>query len=254
MHTVFFAMIFIFFFGGYAFFLTSTWWMPPNDQGRVKTELNQELNWLDKRKVTLIRWDYSENQRLMEIEMEINNLSFDGVNTYKYAAVERNKGNLQVKTILEEPDWIILQLTDVPKKFSDIAVQITNPDNGDFFSVYTNMQEVDRVEQISEKDRNGYLQLKYEHQIQAYEEKNKSLQKSAIEEEKAIKEITEEKNNLEKKAEYQTERQKQETANAILDAESKIQESKNKITEYKEEAQENQNRIEILRKQKEEGK
>lgn len=249
--TLYFILIFAVFIGGYGFFFTSMWWMPTGGNGTMQTEINEELQWSEGRQIRIIRWEYSEEQKLMEVELVIDNTSFDGVNSYEYAAAERNKGDLEIKTILEEPDWVILRIENVPRKFSDIVVHVIHPESGDYFSVYTNVNAVSRVNRIEAKDRDGYLLARYDNEMEGYQDEIEKLQENIQEARKSINTVTQEKELLETKKEYQTESEKEQTENAVLDADSQIEELNGSITDWQAEINEYQERIRNLEKKKE---
>ena len=43
----------------------------------------------------------------MEVEIDIDNQSFDGKNHYRYTAITRNNDQLKVVKMIEDSDWII---------------------------------------------------------------------------------------------------------------------------------------------------
>ena len=46
-------------------------------------------------------------------KIEINNTALDGTDQYLYTALERNKGYLDVKPVLETSDFVVLRITDL---------------------------------------------------------------------------------------------------------------------------------------------
>lgn len=68
--------------GGYLFFFTSTLWMPPSADASYLTPVGKEVIW-DDRTITINRWQYSKEQQEMEVEIMVDNKSYDGkINTH----------------------------------------------------------------------------------------------------------------------------------------------------------------------------
>ena len=78
-------LFFCFFIRGYLLFFTSRYWMQTSGGAKRLSPLNQEIDWND-RKVRLLRWEYSPDQKLMEVELAITNTAFDGMDKYQYSA------------------------------------------------------------------------------------------------------------------------------------------------------------------------
>lgn len=123
---IFFMLFFFFFIGGYAFFFSSPLWMPTSGEANRLTELNKEILWND-RKITLIRWDYAPAQELMEVEIGVVNTTFDGGDAYDWTARLPSGKELEVMPVLEESDWVVLQIKNVPDKFAEISLRMEMP-------------------------------------------------------------------------------------------------------------------------------
>ena len=90
-----FIMFIFFFIGGYTIYFTSTFWMPDTGIAKRKTELHREIEW-NKRVVSLLRWEYSEKQNLMEIEIEVTNKEFDKKNNYEFSVIYNNISSVRL--------------------------------------------------------------------------------------------------------------------------------------------------------------
>ena len=66
---------------GYAVFFTSHQWMPKSANGSLLTPLNEPVTY-EGREFTIRRWDYCESEQTMEIELDIANSTFDGLDSY----------------------------------------------------------------------------------------------------------------------------------------------------------------------------
>lgn len=236
--------------GGYAFFFTSTSWMPSGAAATLLTPLGQEQTW-EERTFQIIRWEYSESQQLMEIEMDIRNQSFDGVNIYQYSAVDRAGDNLSVTTVIEEPDWAVLQIQGISSSFGEISIRVAIPGKDELspLRLYTNVNDVKKVERLTKKDRTGYRRGRFEQQIETYrkeiQKKEKRIQTLTFQNEQMQLEIS----RLQGDISYQTEEQKEETesrVNEIAENQTSNQEEMEKLQAQIEELQE---RIQLIEKQ-----
>lgn len=84
--SIFFPTFIVIFIVGYAFFLTSKLWYPNGDDLVTATKLNTE-KFFNGRTVKVMRWDYSKSQGLCEVELDISNQQYDGIDTYDYEAI-----------------------------------------------------------------------------------------------------------------------------------------------------------------------
>ncbi len=250
----FFLILFIFI-GGYLFFFTSNSWMPAGSSANALTPTGQENEW-NGRTVSVIRWDYCENSGMMEVELAIRNTSYDGQNTYEYSALEKQGKNLSVKTVLEEADWVILQIADLPRRWSEISLRMDMKEDAEslgLLKLYTNVNDVHCVDRIVKKDRDGYLKARFETQIAAYKSAIESLQGEIQNLEKEMQEINSEIARLQESRQYQTEEQQTATDRAITEAESKYKSAETEISGKQAEIAEMNERITLTQKQMEEG-
>lgn len=246
--TLAFRIFLFLFIGGYIFFFSSKLWMPTAGDAKRVTRIGQEMDWND-RKVKILRWDYSPEQSLMEVELSIVNKKFDGINTYDYTALKPDGSSLAVNVVLEEPDWVILQIEDVPKKFSELALRMEFPDNEDagMIKMYTNKNDVRMVDKIKAKDRNGYLKARYEEEISGYNESISDLQQQIQKEQEEIENIKEEITRLDSNREYQTESENEQTDSLVLEAEHNITSLNDTIDSQGQELEEYRERIQKIK-------
>lgn len=102
--TYFFYIFIFFFIGGYALFFSSRGWMSTQSLAKKQTELHKEVEW-ENRKVRIIRWEYSEEQHLMEVELDITNTKcfFVGNHAKRLYVTESVIEIMSVMSLLEEP-------------------------------------------------------------------------------------------------------------------------------------------------------
>lgn len=241
--TLMFRFFIFLFIGGYIFFFTSKLWMPTAGDATMLTKIGTSTTWND-REVTLLRWQYAPDQKRMEVELSVANKKFDGINSYKYEAVESNGSVLETKVIIEDPDWIIVQIEGVSKKFSEVSFRMISTEedsNVETLKFYTNTNDVSRVDKLDVKTRNGYLVNRYEEEIANYQSEIDDLTSQISENKSQIKEIKKEISRLQSKKDYETEEEVTETNTLINEARSSMEnlQSKNEknetqIAEYKE--------------------
>lgn len=250
-----FILILFVFTGGYLFFFTSNAWMPAGSSANALTQLGQESEW-NGRTVSVTRWDYCENSGTMEVELDIRNTSYDGQNTYEYSALEKMGGKLPVSVILEEADWVILQITDLPKRWSEVSLRMDMTEHAEsmgLLKLYTNVNDVSRVNSIEKRDREGYRMVRFETQIQTYQNMIGSLQAEIQDLESEKHEISRETERLQEGRQYQTLEQQRATDQAVAEAESKYKGAEAEIAEKQAKITEMNERIALTRKQMEEG-
>ena len=244
-----FIIIFFFFIGGYIFFFSSRLWMPASVDASYLTRLGIESTWND-RNVIITRWDYCEEQHEMEVELTVENKSYDGKNKYDFSAVDLSGNKLVTEVKVEEPDWIVLQIKELPDKWSDISLRMEVADaNLERLKLYTNVVAVTKVKKIEDLDRNGYLNKRFEGEVANYKHTIKEKQSEIEKLKSEIEEINKEIKRLADAELYQTDKQKQESEALIGDANSTISTKEKKIGTLNSEIDEINRRIEMKQKQ-----
>lgn len=224
--------------------------MPADSSANAYTVLGQEKAW-NGRKVTLLRWDYSEAEQMMEVELDIKNNTFDGQNTYQFTSMERLGERPIVKTIIEQEDWVILRICNVPKRWSELLLRISvkEDSNAEHLSLYTNIKKVNRVDALVMKDWNGYRQGRFEQQITAYQKKIEQKQEEIEQQQKQNQTILEEIARLESEKIYQTEEEQEETDQIMRNAQLKADGAEDTAEQLKEEIKELEKKIRLTRQQ-----
>jgi len=146
---IFFLVIFL---GGYFLLFTSKSWLDNGNTIKNYTALNT-VETIDNRDLKLTKWNYCESTGEMEIEIEINNKTYDGVNEFVFGCNDRKGKNYKVDTIIISPTITVVQIHDVnAKKLSEIrlTMQVNYGDHKstDIAKFYTNIDQVDKVDEI----------------------------------------------------------------------------------------------------------
>lgn len=195
----FLKMFLLIFIVGYAFFFTSNFILPVATPKITATPIGkaQEVN---HRSVTVVSWDYSKEDDEMEIILEISNNSLDGINRYRFSAVEKTKGRIDCQMVLQRNDFVVLHLTDVPGRFSEISLRMLIPAGNDTeeseMRFYTHKDAVTYVNDIKTRDEESYRLLAIDKKIEnskqlieQYENDIKTERKKITEADKRIAEI-----------------------------------------------------------------
>jgi hypothetical protein len=243
---LYFGIIIFLFIAGYTFFFTSSYWMPQSSDAKAFTHLGEAQEW-EAREVSVIRWDYSEEQELMEVELDITNKAYDGINKYKYSAITKSGEQLEVKAVVEEDNWVILHLSNVPERFREISLRMDMDDySDDTLKLYTNVNKVSKVSKIEEKSVQEYKLLKLENQKKLCEKEIKALEKKISDSNNKVKNIESEIERLEGLKAYQTSKEQENTDYAINEANSQIEIEKGLVEDYGSQIQEFREKIKIL--------
>ena len=72
--------------------------------------------------------------------------------------MERTGGELEVKAVLDEPDYLILRIENIPENWKEISLRVGNTENEDSMKkFYTNVNRVEETKKLALKDEKGYL-------------------------------------------------------------------------------------------------
>ena len=244
-----FWIIIFFFVGGYTFFFTSQIWMPATADASYLTKTGVENNW-DNRTVTINRWEYSKTQNMMEVELSINNKTYDGNNDYTFSAVDLRGRKIKTKTVISDEDWIILQLRDVPERWSDISLRmdLEKSDSG-VLKLYTNINAVTKVSKINTLDYKGYKIKRFNIEIDQMEKQVTDRQKQQEDLKRENKEIEKEITRLNESKTYKTDEEREKVDEKIKSANTTMTTNEQTINELDGEIAEYNNRIELKKKQ-----
>lgn len=243
------------FLGGYAFFFSSNLWMPPSGNATKQSPLNREMEW-EGRMVTLLRWEYAKDEHKMEVELAIENMSFDGITAYTYYALDSSNRKLKVTPVLEDSDYVVLQLTGISSRWSEVSLRIELPENAggteeaSTLRLYTNVVDVQTVEKLPVLTRKGYLMKRLEEQVAHYEEEIKVLWQEIQSQGEYQENCEEEIQRLTGNKKYQTEEEIAETDRLIQTARQKTEASKESVHQLEKSIAELQEKIEKTNEKK----
>lgn len=253
--TLYFVSMFVLFIAGYLFFFTSNYWMPVSSSATAYTSMGRELSWNGKG-ITLTRWDYCEKDHIMEVEIDIRNLAYDGQNRYQFSAQSRGGRQITVVPIIEDEDWIILHLVDIPDRWSEILLWMDQKEysdqTADALKLFTNINDVKRVDQIETKDWIGYRKQRFENQISLYKDQIREYQQEIADSQNQIQEIEREIVRLDGSKKYQTMDEQMQTDQSIESARKEIAKKEQEILDIQVEINQLTEKVTLIQKQMEE--
>ena len=118
------------------------------------TAINTQIEY-EKRNITLLRWEYSAEQELMEVELSIENLSFDTIDDYDFDVAVRPSAKTTIKKIIADRDYVVLQIADIKNNFTEVSLRMSIPGK-EKLKLYTNKNEVVRVDNLVVKGKTEY--------------------------------------------------------------------------------------------------
>lgn len=232
--------------GGYLFFFSSNLWIPHNASAKKQTPLNTSIDW-EGRVLAIERWDYCEQSGLMEVCIDVKSSTYDGIYTYKYDAVDRSDDTLKVSAAVEEPEWMVLRISGITHDFGEVSLRLTH--KGETIRLYTNVKKVNRVKSLQKKSKKDYQIIRMETKISQYQ-KTIAAKEKKIEMLKATNaRLNNEIERMQSDLEYQTESEKQNTADRVEDIKENIDQNTADINERYRQIEERNNRIRLIREQ-----
>lgn len=194
-----FVIFIIFFISGYSIFFTSLSWFPSIGPSKNYTPLESKQT-LDNREYTLKNWVYSPDENLMEIEIDVKNNNFDGIDKYLYSCRDEKYNAIEVMPIIEDQNLLVYHIK-VPSQFKELSFRL-KVDNGqgnkfgDMIRFYTNYNVVETVAHITPLSINGYYAQRLERSINIYNKELSSYQNKINELKNKIQSAKEEINTL----------------------------------------------------------
>lgn len=214
---------------GYVVFFTSTLWLGQN-KNYAYTPIMQELT-LNGRQVFVARWDYSPNQKLMEVEIEVNNSTLDNVDNYYFSAVTKPAGNIEVVPIIEDSNFIVLHLKNIPKNFTEISLRmkVGNDNYKDILKMYSNVDQTNQVSEIKALTKDEYYINRTLRTIEQYQDQINKINTSIINYKENITALESKNVTLEADKKYQSDAEIQDTQRLIESNKSAIENIKQLI-------------------------
>ncbi len=235
------------FLSGYVFFFSSSYWYPGGN-GKVTPSRIGVAYSKDEHAFTLLSWEYSEKQRLMELQIDVKDQSLDGNADYEISALDRKKGRMRVDEVVKKDDYIVIRLHP-EARWSEIAVHIGVPGSSDTMKFYANKKSVSKVDEIADRSEKELYLAKYQKNIAQCESQISDLEQEKEQCQDQIQKYENRKIELNASKEYQTTEEIRDTDELITKTEGQISDLKTQISSIEDAEKEMQEKIQKLQEQ-----
>lgn len=133
----------------YIAFFTSNQWFPASKDYVNATGyfVNQTY---DSYEICVETWEYAKDQDKMKVVLQTKNTGIADA-AFSYSAVERSLGEIETTVVVEEDEFTIIYLTDVPSKWTEISLRISTEDEKkEPLRLYANKDSVKKVNVIED--------------------------------------------------------------------------------------------------------
>lgn len=230
----------------YIVFITSKLWMPKSYTGIDVSSIGESFE-LREKTITLDAWQYSKEEKAMQIMLELEDMSIDG-EELNIVLKDLNNKEYKLTNIVDENDLIVLQ-SNIRNSWSELilTVSVGDEENADMLQFTMNYKKCEMVDKIKNTDKNSYYKMAYESKIDGYEKEIEALKKEKkdiqMQEDNAEEKIK----DLEKSMEFQTKEQQQETKTSIIQIETKLDDLEKEYEDKSSEIQEFYEKISLTK-------
>lgn len=234
--------IFIFIFG-YAMFFTSNIWMPTS-YSNIETSKPGTILEDQGKKIQILKWSYSEKDKIIEAVIQKNNLSISD-EKYNWVAYEKNKGKITTETIIDSEQFVVVHIKDLPFRWREIALIMQDKNGSGSIKFYVAKKDVEKVKHIENLTYEDYEKMSIHYLIDIYEadinNANKEINKLNEQVADAKVRISE----IKEAQKYETDTEKEESNQAIASIENEITGFKNQIDELTAKIDETNKKIDL---------
>lgn len=202
------------FVGTYLFFFTSKLWFPVQEQSSAPKPWT--VYSLGVHQATLVRYDYCEKQKRIEIEFDLSESEYEE-GYYRYAVTENGK-ELPSEVVYESDSSLIINITGIKRSTDDIYFSLgfmRDEDDFDQIKFTYPINSLRRVSDLTPKTAIEYQIQRIEITIDLDKKEIKALEKDNQKQQELIDGITKRNQELSNNLEYKTEDQKAEVEEQI---------------------------------------
>ena len=235
----------------YAICLTSKMWLKNNYKNIDITPIGSVVS-QNNREVTLISWSYCRDERKMEVLLGISNTAYDGNDTYEWSAEDKDAGSLKVTPIIEERNFVVLQLTDLPSRITVISLRMDQSKIQDFETIRLYAvpdRNMKSVADIKVKSKEEYQIQQIQSEIELANETISDLEEEIRKNKSTIRNLNTAINDAESDLQYQTSSEMESTNQKISTLRSQKKNANEAIDTAKNKIQELNEKIENLNKE-----
>lgn len=254
---IFFQSILICLMIFYGVMFTSRYWMIGSYKDIDVTKMGTTISAND-RDITLMSWNYSKEQKIMEVIIGIDNTAYDGLDQYEWTAVDKVNGSLHVKPMVQDRDFVVLQITDLPSRVSVISLRmdLDTDKNSDSEETWNTVRlygdptrNINMVDQIEVKTEAGYKVDRLNSEIARYNETIKDIEKENADLNKKIESIEQNINDIKEDQKYETDAEKEKSDQKIISMISQQNSFKDQMDNNNKKMDEATNKISNLQKE-----
>lgn len=235
----------------YAICLTSKMWLKNNYKNIDITPIGSVVS-QNNREVTLISWSYCRDERKMEVLLGISNTAYDGNDTYEWSAEDKDAGSLKVTPIIEERNFVVLQLTDLPSRITVISLRMDQSKIQDFETIRLYAapdRNMKSVTDIKVKSKEEYQIQQIQSEIELANETISDLEEEIRKNKSTIRNLNTAIKDAESDLQYQTSSEMESTNQKISTLRSQKKNANEAIDTAKNKIQELNEKIENLNKE-----
>lgn len=198
--------------------------------------------------VTINAWTYSEKDDVMEVELGVENLKYDGDGECSFSALIRglNVSEGHTRDVLVTDDLAVVQIYDLPSGWNEVALRVSIGSDPSFASLFTNRLDVTRVDTIPVQTETEYRVGTLQRQVSDCEANIETCRNEIEEAKVRIANIEQSIAEIEAQKKYMTAAQIEEADSSIDSLQSRIHSEQTSITEYEASIREYEARIELL--------
>lgn len=215
----------------YIFFFTSNFTLG-GETLKAGTKLNTPISF-ENCNVTIENWKYSKEQQLMEIELDIDRLTYSNVIKYDFIGYQKDKTTYSVDRIVDDKDYLVLHIDPVPQDFKEFTIQFTlqeDDSENSILNLHTNANEVENVDVIETLTKKEYIEAKVKRTLKHYNNEISNVRKDIEKNNQLIEKLQVQITEIEEKKKYYTAEELDEANQQIADINSTI-EDYNKLIE-----------------------
>lgn len=233
---------------GYTIFFTSSIWFPQGREFIEATPYYTAKTYEDYR-LYLTQWVLEEESHTMQVIVEYTDSGLTN-QELAFKAVDKTYGTLQLEVMLQEADYAVLRIYDVPEKWTEIALRVGIKGGTSNTNFYTNADSIVCVEKLTEESETDYKLARLSEQL-TYD------QKQIDQKNKKIKKLEEENQSMQERIqilnekEYLSEKEAKVALETVARAEQSVKSNQEKIKDFYEEIAELEERSEIIRQKME---
>lgn len=224
----FVRMVLFLFFSSMSVFLSSAFWLP-SDAKADQFVPYQEYT-MGSHAFTIVRFDYSAEQEVAEVEVDINDNNFESGN-YEYIAQQSGEAK-EITTITKDNTNIIFQIRNVEK--NDV-IKLTigfvrSQKDLDRIVLSYNPANITQVKDLTPKTKTQYRIQRLYMDIERYQKECEELNATIKKEEDVISSLSQKNIELEENKQYKSDIEKEDIEDQITSNSQTIKQSRTNIS------------------------